>query len=153
MCDLETLIRQKKELEAQIRALTQNAKQYGNAKVGTEHYPTSKPDRHFLAVYYQPLDNGRKKWQSIFSANTRQEVVNAIPGIIKDLRGLYCGMKNSPKFILVKHYGAPLYINVNWIESVNSIDGETHIWIVGSTQGPTIAYEPIEEIMRRITDG
>ena len=89
MCDLESLIRQKKELEAQIRALTHNAKQYGNAKVDTEHYPTPKPDRHFLAVYYQPLDDGRKKWQSIFSANTRQEVVNAIPGIIKDLRGLY----------------------------------------------------------------
>lgn len=62
------------------------------------------------------------------------------------------GMKNSPKFILVKRYGAPLYINANWIESVNSIDGETHIWIGGDTQGPIIASEPIEEIMRRITD-
>lgn len=63
-----------------------------------------------------------------------------------------CGMKNSPKFILVTHYGTPLYVNANWIESVNSIEGETHIWMVRDTQGPIIASEPIEEIMRKITD-
>lgn len=89
MSELELLIQQKRELEAKIKALKNQSQQYGAAKVDVEHYPTSKPDRHFLAIYYKPLDDGRAKWQTIFSANSRQGVVDAIPSIISNLQSLY----------------------------------------------------------------
>lgn len=89
MSELELLIQQKRELEAKIKALKNQSQQYGMAKVDVEHYPTLKPDRHFLAIHYQPLGDGRAKWQTIFSANSRQEVVDAIPGIISNLQSLY----------------------------------------------------------------
>lgn len=89
MSELESLIQQKRELEAKIRALKNQSQQYGMAKIDVEHYPTSKPDRHFLAVHYKPLGDGRAKWQTIYSANSRQEVIDAIPGIINNLQSLY----------------------------------------------------------------
>ena len=96
MNELEKLIKQKKEIEEKIRILKNQSTICGMAKVDVEHYPTLKPDRHFLAVHYKPLDDGRAKWQTIFSANSRQEVIDAIPGIISNLQSLY-GALTKPK--------------------------------------------------------
>lgn len=93
MTELEKLKAEKREIEAKIRQLQKQNTQYGIAKVDVEHYPTSKPDRHFLAVYYKPIPyngyEGRSKWQTIFSANDRQSVINAIPTIVQNLEALY----------------------------------------------------------------
>ena len=89
MNELEELIRQKKELEKRIKELKNQACIVGRVKIDVEHYPTRKPDRHYLAVFYRPLDNGREKWQTIFSANNKQSVVDAIPSIVNDLQELY----------------------------------------------------------------
>lgn len=97
MDELEKLIKQKKEIEEKIRILKNKAAICGMAKVDVEHYATSKPDRHFLAIHYRPLDNGRAKWQTIFSANDRKSVIEAIPGIINDLKGLYDTVKEETK--------------------------------------------------------
>ena len=97
MNELESLIRQKKELEEKIIALKNQYSQFGLAKVAVERYPTLKPDRHFLAVHYKPIGDGRAKWQTIYSANSRQEVIEAIPGIISDLQSLYSVMIQPKK--------------------------------------------------------
>lgn len=89
MDELETLLKQKREIEEKIRILKNQSEIYGRAKVDVEHYPTGKPDRHFLAIHYKPLDNGRPKWQAIFSSNSRKEVIETIPGIISNLQTLY----------------------------------------------------------------
>lgn len=93
MNELEQLKAQKREIEAKIRALKNQSAQFGLAKIDVEHYPTLKPDRHFLAVYYEPLGDGRKKWQTIFSANDRQSVIEAIPTIANNLQCLYENLK------------------------------------------------------------
>lgn len=93
MNELELLMKQKREIEAKIKALKNQATQCGVAKVDVERYPTSKPDRHFLAIHYTPLDDGRVRWQTIFSANDRESVIDAIPAIIESLQQLYRKMK------------------------------------------------------------
>ena len=44
------LIQQKKELERKIKMLKSQAVVCGCLKIDVEHYPTSKPDRHYLAI-------------------------------------------------------------------------------------------------------
>ena len=87
--ELDDLIQQKREIERKIKELRNCASIVGQAKIDVEHYPTTKPDRHFLAVYYKPLDSERSKWQTIFSANDRESVINKIPEIIENLQELY----------------------------------------------------------------
>lgn len=87
--ELDDLIQQKREIERKIKELRNCAPIVGQAKIDVEHYPTTKPDRHFLAIYYKPLDSGRSKWQTIFSANDRDSVINKIPEIIENLQELY----------------------------------------------------------------
>lgn len=89
MDELELLIQQKKEIERKIRILKNQSVECGLAKIDMEHYPTQKPDRHYLAVHYKPLDDGRERWQTVFSANNRQSVIDAIPSIVESLQNLY----------------------------------------------------------------
>lgn len=93
MNELDQLKAQKREIEAKIRALQNQSVQFGLAKVDVEHYPTMRPDRHFLAVHYKPLGDGRQKWQTIYSATDRQSVIDAIPTIANNLLRLYENLK------------------------------------------------------------
>ena len=95
MTELEKLKEQKREIETKIKALQNQTEQYGIAKIDLEHYPTSKPDRHYLAIHYKPLGDGRPKWQTIFSALDRQGVIDAIPGIVENLKQLYENLKGD----------------------------------------------------------
>ena len=87
MNELEELIRQKKELEKRIKELKNQASVVGKTKIDVAHY--TSVDRHYLAVFYEPLNHGRKKWSTIFSSNNKQSVIDAIPSIIEDLQELY----------------------------------------------------------------
>lgn len=93
MNELDSLIQQKKELEQRIKALKNQAVAVGQTKIDVEHYPTGKPERYFLAVFYKPLpykgEERRGKWQTIFSANDRKSVTDAIPAIVANLQELY----------------------------------------------------------------
>ena len=93
MNELDILIQQKKELERKIKALRNQSDVVGQVKIDVEHYPTDKPDRFFLAVFYKPIPymgyEGRSKWQTIFSANDRQSVIDAIPAIVENLQEMY----------------------------------------------------------------
>ena len=95
MGELEMLMEQKREIEAKIRAIKNQSAKYGIVKIDVEHYPTHKPDRHFLAIKYQPLDDGRPKYQTIYSSNDRQSVIEAIPHIIDNLQKLYDSVKGG----------------------------------------------------------
>jgi hypothetical protein len=93
MNELDNLIQQKKELERKIKALKNQSDTVGQVKIDVERYPTDKPDRFFLAVFYKPIPyrgyEPRNKWQTIFSANDRRSVINAIPAIVENLKELY----------------------------------------------------------------
>lgn len=96
--DLEELVAQKRAIEKQIRMIRNREDRYGCAKIGTEHYPTGKPDRHYLAIKYRPLDGVYKdagKWVSVFASNDRGAVVEQIPEIIEALQGLYKEVKGE----------------------------------------------------------
>ena len=86
---IEELKQKRKEINEQIRRL-ENADffQCGNAKIDKQHYPTQKPDEYMICVKYEPV-GGRGKWASVARGVSKEEVINKIPEIIKDLRGLY----------------------------------------------------------------
>ena len=92
--ELEILRRQKRELEAKIRALTTELPiEYGRAKLDKEHYPTAKPDRWHIAVKVErcnaPVGYDTTRYRSIINGISREEVVDALPNVISDLQGLY----------------------------------------------------------------
>ena len=91
---LEKLLKQKREIEAQIKALKNQAIITDNckAKIDIEHY-YAKADRHYVAVKIHvdgfSGEKGRDVWRSVINGNSREEVISKIPDIIKSLQELY----------------------------------------------------------------
>ena len=88
MNELAELLQQKKQLEETIRKMRHNAMIRGGAKIDAQYYTDGKRTRYYLAIFYRPII-GRPKWQTVFSSNDRQRVIDVIPGIIEDLKILY----------------------------------------------------------------
>lgn len=60
-------------------------------------------------------------------------------------------MDSKPKFIRIVSFGNPIYINVQYIESVIFIDGKTRI-IPTNSEAYYETDEPLEKIMQRIQE-
>ena len=87
MTELEKLRQQKKELEARIKELSSRETVCGRAKYGVEHYPTTLPDRHYIAV--NTIHNRKQRWVSVISTDDMHDAVERIPEIIDSLQTLY----------------------------------------------------------------
>ena len=93
--ELDDLIAKKKEIEKQIKALQSCEHVFGKAKYSIEHYPTDKPDRHYIAINvnrylsYDYLLRNKDIWRTIINGKNIKEVVEQIPLIIVDLQTLY----------------------------------------------------------------
>lgn len=87
MEELERLKAERKRIDEKIKELS-GVPVYKRCKIDYETYPTRKPTRHYVAIKYTPID-GRAKYQTLFSALDRQTVIDAIPSIIEELKGLY----------------------------------------------------------------
>ena len=87
MSELEKLKQERKVLDEKIKALS-GIPVYKRCKIDFQDYPTDKPTRYFVAIKYQPI-GGRAKYQTVFSSNDRNEVVEAIPSIVEELQRLY----------------------------------------------------------------
>ena len=89
--ELEELKRQKRLIEEKIKQIEKQAYVCGRAKIGIEHYPTQKPDRHYLAINTKNYDERYVNWKykSILNAYSFEDIVKEMPEIIKDLQGLY----------------------------------------------------------------
>lgn len=100
--NLEQLLAQRKELDELIKWVKGELPIVaGCAKFDKETYPTKKPDRYYAAVYVsadkdEPNQNcKRKRWRSIASGRNKEEVAEALPEIIHDLRALYMELKKE----------------------------------------------------------
>lgn len=87
MDELQKLKKERALLDERIRLLS-GVPTYKRCKIDRQDYPTDKPSRYFVAIKYKPID-GREKYQTLFSSNSREEVVEAIPSIVEELQGLY----------------------------------------------------------------
>lgn len=88
--ELQDLIKQKREIEERIRQIKNSIVIYGCAKIDIDHYPTSRPDEWYIAVKVpgvMPEDQAR--YRSIIRGHSKEECIEKIPTIIKDLQGLY----------------------------------------------------------------
>lgn len=97
MSEIDDLIKQKKAIEAQIKALRNQAHVCGIAKL--DKFPTSKPDEWGIYVYRQldeDLDR-RNQWQSVIRSTDKKKCIEAIPRLIKDLQELYDRLKEEDK--------------------------------------------------------
>ena len=87
MDELQRLKQERALLDERIKALS-GVPVYRRCKIDRQDYPTDKPSRYFVAIKYKPID-GREKYQTLFSSNSREEVIEAIPNIVEELQGLY----------------------------------------------------------------
>lgn len=92
--ELETLINQRRELDEKIKMLKTRSISEGVCRIGMEHYATDKPDRWYLGMNtrYINYDYGfrqQNRFRCVINAGTKEDVVNAIPELIRDLQALY----------------------------------------------------------------
>lgn len=85
--EIDRLKEKRRLIDERIKALS-GVPKYKRCKLDAEEYPTNKPTRYFVAIKYQPI-GGRAKYQTLFASNNREEVVEAIPGIVEELQELY----------------------------------------------------------------
>lgn len=96
MTELEELIEQKKAIEQKIRLLRDGTPIVtGCAKLDREVYPTSKPDRYYVAVSVANCKDETnascrsKRWKSVSNGQSREEAISGIPEIVHGLIELY----------------------------------------------------------------
>ena len=92
--ELEMLINQRREIDEKIKMLKTRSISEGACRIGVEHYATEKPDRWYLGMNtrYINYDHGfrqQNRFRCVINAGTKDDVVNAIPDLIRDLRTLY----------------------------------------------------------------
>jgi len=94
--ELQDLIKQKREIEERIKALKNASTIYGSAKLDIYHYPTSRPDEWFIAIKVPGVCEGdQSRYRSIILGHSKEECIEKIPAIIKDLQGLYDKLKEN----------------------------------------------------------
>lgn len=96
MTELEELMEQKKAIEQKIRLLRDGTPIVtGCAKLDKEVYPTSKPDRYYVAVSVANCKDETnascrsKRWKSISNGQSREDAISGIPEIVNGLIELY----------------------------------------------------------------
>ena len=87
--ELQELMKQKREIEEKIRTIKMCMTIYGSAKLDIDRFPTSRPDEWYIAVKVSGVyEDEQSRYRSIIRGHTRQECIDKIPTIIKDLQGL-----------------------------------------------------------------
>ena len=88
---LEELRAKRKEIDEQIRALVKGQPiTCGCARLDKTHYPTMREDEWCVSVKKMTTDTGsRETWQSIIRGTQKDVVIGCLPGMIRDLQGLY----------------------------------------------------------------
>lgn len=90
MKELQRLMKQKKEIEERIRMLKNSMTVYGCVKLDIYHYPTTRPDEWYIAVKVPGVCEGdQSRYRSIILGHSKEECIEKIPQVIKDLQGLY----------------------------------------------------------------
>lgn len=96
MKELQRLMKQKKEIEERIRMLKNIMTVFGCVKLDIDHYPTTRPDEYYIAVKVSDVMPGdQTRYRSIIRGHSKEECIEKIPQVIKDLQGLYDKLKEN----------------------------------------------------------
>lgn len=88
MSELEDLIRQRKELDAKIKALKEKDFRYDRAKLFLYHF-AARPDEWRVAVLCQEVDTrNMERWKTIISSTSKESALASIDTVISSLEGL-----------------------------------------------------------------
>lgn len=88
---LEELKQQYKQLRKEIREMQKQACVYGKAKIAEKPFANKKSE-WYLALFVE-AEERQERWVSIIRSENRDEVIDSIDNIIKDLRGLKAKIK------------------------------------------------------------
>lgn len=90
MKELQRLMKQKREIEERIRMLKNSMTVYGCVKLDIDHYPTTRPDEYYIAVKVPGvMPDDQTRYRSIIRGHSKEECIEKLPQVIKDLQGLY----------------------------------------------------------------
>ena len=96
---LEELKAQRIKINREIKKLESGVyTQCGKVKFDKEHYATERLDEYVVSVAVPTCVYGSKnksKWRSVIRSTEPQEVIEAIPALIKDLQALYEKLKEG----------------------------------------------------------
>ena len=85
--ELMALVEQKKQIEAQIKALKSQAVYCGCVKFAKDYYPTDRPEGWYIAVKMR-TEEGGERWRGIIRSTDKVKVIEKLPEVIADLQGL-----------------------------------------------------------------
>lgn len=92
MKTLEELLAERRKIDEQIHALKYRTAIHGRAKLGLDHYSTSRPDEWYISIQrildIEPPYKADMKRYSIIRSTDREKCIGYIDEIIKDLQGL-----------------------------------------------------------------
>lgn len=89
MSELEDLIRQRKELDAKIKALKEKDYRYDRAKLFLYHFASTRPDEWRVAVLcHEQWDGVIERWKTIISGTSKESALASIDTVISSLDGL-----------------------------------------------------------------
>ena len=96
MSEFQDLMKQKREIEERIKVIKKATMINGSAKLDIEHYPTTRPDEWYIAIKVPGVcENDQTRYRSIIRGHSKEECIEKIPEIIKDLKGLYEMVKEN----------------------------------------------------------
>lgn len=103
MSNLEELKRKRKEIDDEIKKLLNaDFMQVGNVKFDKDHFPTARPDEYYVAVQSKihcGRNPGQEKllWRSVIRSQNKQEVIDRIPKLVKNMKELHAALEASQK--------------------------------------------------------
>lgn len=89
--ELQDLLAQKKEIEAKIRELRNNAVICGRAKLDIEHFPTEVRHDEWIICVRSSIGynlDAREVWRTIIRDSDKQRCINQLDIVIGDLGDL-----------------------------------------------------------------
>lgn len=76
-----------------LRGEKQDGTEYRTANAKLKYF--SAPYSHWSVQYKSKNTFGKDKWQSVFTSESKEEVIREMPGIIHDIESLYEMMKEE----------------------------------------------------------
>ena len=95
MTRLEELRKQKREIEAEIKKLSNQVIQVGRCKFHREHYATCRGDEWIVTYTSRTQDKRDERNKRLIANNDRDTAIAQIDDVINDLEELKMAIKES----------------------------------------------------------
>ena len=96
MTRLEELKQQKRDIEAEIRKLSQKEVRVGRCKFHCQHYATIRGDEWVVTYESRSTNKNEERNKRLIANSNRDEAIQQISEVIEDLQRLQATLLNTP---------------------------------------------------------